>query len=64
MGKDTRDDAVRTTVVDDVPAVVGGALVKDSWVEDHLLRYVVVKGIPEAEWLKDGPSKLKGGGRG
>ena len=30
--------------------------------EDHLSKYVVMKGIPEAEWLKDGLSKLKGGG--
>lgn len=30
--------------------------------EDSLSRYSVVKGIPEAEWLKDGLTKLKGEG--
>lgn len=48
--------------VDDVSAVGGGGLLRDSWVEDRLLKYVVVKSIPYAEWLKDGPGKLKGGG--
>ena len=42
-------------------AVVGAGLVRDSWVEGRKSRYVVVSGIPEAEWLKDGMSKLKGG---
>ena len=45
----------------DVTAVVGAGLVKDSWVEGRKSRYVVVSGIPEAEWMKDGISKLKGG---
>ena len=63
VGRDTLDEAVRTTLVDDVSAVVGGGLLKDSWVEDRLSKYVGVKGILEVEWLKDAPSKLKGGGR-
>ena len=48
-------------MADDVTAVVGAGLVKDSWVEGRKSRYVVVSGIPEAEWMKDGMSKLKGG---
>ena len=53
VGKDT---------VDDVSAGVGGGLLKDSWVEDRLSKYVVEKNVPKAEWLKDRASKLKGGG--
>ena len=62
VGKGTSDKTFRTSLVDDVSAVVGGGLWKDSWVEDCLSKYVVVKYVPEAEWLKDGASKLKGGG--
>ena len=62
VGKDTPDESVRTALVDDVLAVVGGGLLKDSWLEDRLSKYVVVKSVPEAECLKDGPGKLKGGG--
>ena len=61
VGKVTVNGAVRAALVDDVSAVVGGGLLKDSCVEDRLSRYVVVKGVPETEWLKDGASKLKGG---
>lgn len=61
MGKDILDEKVRTALVDNVSAVVGGGLLKDSWVENRLSKYVVVKSILEAEWLKDGPGKLKGG---
>ena len=62
VGKNTIDEVVRSALVDDVSAVVGGDLFRDSWVEDRLSRYVVVKNVPEAEWLKDGVSKLKGEG--
>ena len=47
-----------------VTAVVGAGLVRDSWVEGKKSRYVVVQGIPEAEWVKDRMSKLKGGAGG
>ena len=62
MWKDTIDEVVRSALVDDVSAVVGGGLLRDSWVEDRLSKYVVVKNVPEADWLKDRASKLKGGG--
>ena len=62
VGKDTVGVVVRSALVDDVSAVVGGGLLRHSWVEDRLSKYVVVKNVPEAEWLKDGASKLKGGG--
>ena len=62
VGKDTIDEVVKSALVDDVSAVVGGGLLRDSWVEDRLSKYVVVKNVPEAEWLKDGASKVKGGG--
>lgn len=45
VGKDTPKDAVRAALVDDVVAVVGGGLLRDSWVKDHLSKYVMVKGI-------------------
>ena len=61
VGRDTSDEVVRKEVADDVTAVVRAGLVRDSWVEGRRSRYVVVGGIPEAEWLKDGMSKLKGG---
>ena len=64
VGKGTLDGAIRTTLVDDVSAVVRGGLLKDSWVEDRQSKYVVVKNILEAEWLKDGASKQKGGESG
>lgn len=51
-------------LLDDVAVVVGAGLVRGSWVEFRRSRYVVVKGIPEVEWLKDGLSKLKGGDGG
>ena len=60
MGRDTSDEDIRKEILDDVAAVVGAGLVRDSWVEERKLRYVVVKGILEAEWMKDGMSKLKG----
>ena len=63
VGKDTINEAVRTALVDDISAVVGGGLLKDSWVEDCLSKYVVVKNVPRAECLKDGASKLKGRGQ-
>ena len=31
VGKHTSDEAVKTALVDDVSAVVGGGLLKDSW---------------------------------
>ena len=61
VGKDTPDEAIRTALVNDVSAIVGGGLLEDSWVEDRLSKYMVVESIPEAEWLRDGASKLKGG---
>ena len=61
VGKDAPDEAIRTALVDDISAVVGGGLLEHSWVEDRLSKYVVVESIPEAEWLRDGASKLKGG---
>ena len=61
VGRDTSDEDVRKDLVDDVTAVVGAGLVRDSWVEERKSRYVVVKGVPEAEWMKAGMSKLKGG---
>ena len=64
VGRDISYEDVRKELVDDVTAVVGAGLVKDSWVEERKSRYVVVKGVPEAEWMKDGMSKLKGGGVG
>ena len=62
VGKDTVSEAVRAALVDDVSVVFVGGLLKDSWVEDRLSKYVVVNNVPEAEWLKDVDSKLKGGG--
>ena len=62
VGKNTSDEAVRTALVDDASAVVGGGLLKYSWVEGRLSRYVLVKNVLTAEWLKDGASKVKGGG--
>ena len=62
MGKDTLYDVVRIALVADMSAVVVGGVLWDSWVEDCMLKYVVVKKVPEAEWLRDGPSKLKSGG--
>ena len=47
-GKDTIDEVVRSALVDDVSAVVGGRLLRDSWVEDRLSKYVVGKNVPEA----------------
>ena len=64
VGRDTSDEDVRREILDDVAAVVGAGLVRDSWVEGRKSRYVVVKGNPEAEWVKDGLSKLKGGSGG
>ena len=64
MSKDTSEEEVRKELADDVAAVVGAGLVRDSWVEGRKSRYVVVRGIPEAEWVKDGMSKLKGGAGG
>ena len=61
VGRDTSDEMVRKELESDVTAVVGAGLVRESWVEVRKSRYVVVKGIPEAEWVKDGMSKLKGG---
>ena len=63
VGRDTSDEEVRKEMLDDVVAVVGAGLVRDSSVEDRKSRYVVVKGIPEAEWIKNGMSNLKGGCR-
>ena len=59
--RDTSNEDVRKELADDVAAVVGAGLGRDSWVEDRKSRYVLVKGIPEAEWVMDGVSKLKGG---
>ena len=64
VGRDTSDEDDRKELADDVTAVVGAGLIKDSWVEERRSRYVVVKGVPEAEWMKDGVSKLKGGAVG
>ena len=64
VGRDTSDEDIRKEILYDVAAVVGAGLVRDSWVEERKSRYVVVKGIPEAEWIKDGMSKLKGGSGG
>ena len=61
VGRDTSDEEVRKELDRDIAAVVGAGLVRESWVEERKSRYVVVKGIPEAEWVKDGMSKLKGG---
>ena len=36
MGKETLDEGVKIALVDDVSAVVGGGLLKDSSVEDRL----------------------------
>ena len=63
VGRDTSDEEVRKEMLNDVVAVVGAGLVRDSSVEDRKSRYVVVKGIPEAEWIKNGMSNLKGGCR-
>lgn len=65
MGKDTSDEMVMKDVLDDVTAVVGACLLRDSLVEHCRLRYVVVKKVPQPEWLNDGFTRLKGGaGRG
>ena len=61
VGRDTSDEEVRKELETDVTAVVGAGLVRESWVERRKSRYVMVKEIPEAEWVKDGMSKLKGG---
>ena len=61
MGRGTSDEEVRKELESDVAAVVGAGLIKKSWVEGRKSRYVVVKGIPEAEWVKGGMSRLKGG---
>ena len=61
VGRDTYEEEVRKELERDVTAVVGAGLVRESWVEERKSRYVVVKGIPEAEWVRDGRSKLKGG---
>ena len=53
---------IPVSLVDNVSVVVRGGLLRDSWVEDRLAKYVVVKNVPEGELLKDGASKLKGGG--
>lgn len=60
VGKDTYDSMVMKDLLDDVMAVVGAGLVRASWVEDHRSRYVMVKSIPEVEWVKDGLTILKG----
>ena len=59
--KETSDEMVMKGLLDDVMAVVGSGLVRDSWVEERRSWYVVVKSIPEAEWVKDGLTKPKGG---
>ena len=59
--KETSDERVMKYLLDDVMTVVGSGLVRDSWVEDYRSQYVVVKSIPEAGWVKDGLTKLKGG---
>ena len=59
--KDTSNEMVIKDLLDDVMAVVGTGLVRDSWVEDCRSWYVVVKSIPEAEWVKNRLTKLKGG---
>ena len=59
--KDTYNERMMKDLLDNVTAVVGTGLVRDSWVEDHRSRYVVAKSIPEAEWVKDDLTKLKGG---
>ena len=64
VGRDTSDEDARKEMLDDVVAVVRAGLVRDAWVEERKSRYVVVKGIPESEWMKDGLSKLKGGSGG
>ena len=64
VGRDVSDEEVRKELADDVAAVVGAGLIRDSWVEERKSRYVVVKWITEAEWVLDGFSKLKGGASG
>ena len=64
VGKDTSDEMVMNDLLDGVTAVVGASLESDSWVEDRRLCYMVVKSIPEAEWLKDDLTKLKWGAGG
>ena len=61
VGRGTSDEEVRKELESDVTAVVGAGLIRESWVEERKSRYVVVKGIPEAEWVKGGMSRLKGG---
>ena len=49
VAKDTPDEAVKTALFDDVSVVVGGGILKYSWVQDLLLQYVVVKSMPKTE---------------
>ena len=60
--KETSYEIIMKDLLNHVTAVVGTGLVRDSWVEDRRSRYVVVKSIPEAEWVNDELTKLKGGG--
>ena len=64
VGKDTSDEDVRKELLANVAAVVGANLIRDSWVEKRMSRDVVIRGIPEAEWVKDGLFMLKGGAGG
>ena len=59
--KGTADSVVEDDLVGDVSAVIGTGIMRDHWVEHRRSRYVVVKGILESEWVKEGMSKLKGG---
>ena len=43
-------DQLRVSIV----AAVSAAEVVDWWVEDHLLKYVVVVGVPEGNWATSG----------
>lgn len=61
MGRDTPEDVVMNDLLNDVTVVVGTGSVRDSCKENRRSRYVVLKGIPEAEWLIHGLTKLKGG---
>ena len=64
VGRDASDEDVRKELADDGAAVVGAGLIRDSWVEERKSRYVVLKGIPEAEWVLGGIFNLKGGAGG
>ena len=59
VGEEVNGTEVARTVMKNLEAVWGvGSLVR-CWVENKMSAYVVVRGIPEREWLSE-----KGGGQG